>query len=152
MLGIGVFMVGFVLVIMVILFIFLVMCEVFLIVFICLKELVYVLGFMKWEVSWDIVLFYICLVVIGGIFFGLGCVLGEMMVVVFVIGNSVCLLFLLFEFGIIIVVLIVNDFGEVIEIYCLVLLLFGFVFFIVIFVVLVIVCFMLMCFVCKEGN
>lgn len=76
--------------------------------FMCLKELVYVLGLSIWEVFWDIVLLYICLVVIGGIFFGLGCVLGEMMVVIFVFGNVMELLFLLLDLGVLIVFIIVN--------------------------------------------
>lgn len=52
-----------------------------------MKEFVYGIGCIIWEVIWCIVLLFIKNGVIGGIMLGLGCVLGEMMVVIFIIGN-----------------------------------------------------------------
>ena len=151
-LGIGILTAGLVLAIMVIPFISSVMREVFLTVPTRLKESAYALGSTRWEVSWDIVLPYTRVAVIGGIFLGLGRALGETMAVAFVIGNTVSLSASLLEPGTTIAALIANDFGEATETYRSALLLLGFVLFIVTFVVLAIARYMLMRLSRREGN
>jgi phosphate transport system permease protein len=111
-LGIGVLTAGFVLAIMVIPFISSVMREVFLTVPTRLKESAYALGSTKWEVSWDIVLPYTRVGVIGGVMLGLGRALGETMAVTFVIGNANRLAASLFAPGNSIASTLANEFAE----------------------------------------
>ncbi len=150
--GAGMLTSGLVLAIMVVPFISSVMREVFLTVPSRLKESAYALGSTRWEVAWDIVLPYTRSAVIGGIFLGLGRALGETMAVAFVIGNNVQFTKSLLEPGTTIAALIANDFGEATQEYRAVLLLLGFVLFIVTFIVLAIARLMLMQMARKEGK
>lgn len=45
-------------------------------------------GVIKWEVIFCVILFYVCVGIMGGVILVFGCVLGEMFVVVMVIGDS----------------------------------------------------------------
>ena len=87
-LGIGLLSAGIILAIMIIPFIASVMRDVFLVTPAMLKESAYALGATTWEVTWNVVLSYTKVGVIGGIMLGLGRALGETMAVTFVIGNT----------------------------------------------------------------
>jgi phosphate transport system permease protein len=87
-LGIGLLSAGIILAIMIIPFIAAVMRDVFSVTPSLLKESAYALGATTWEVTWNIVLSYTKVGVIGGIMLGLGRALGETMAVTFVIGNT----------------------------------------------------------------
>jgi phosphate transport system permease protein len=87
-LGIGLLTAGVILAIMIIPFIAAVMRDVFSVTPGILKESAYALGATTWEVTWNVVLSYSKVGVIGGIMLGLGRALGETMAVTFVIGNT----------------------------------------------------------------
>jgi phosphate transport system permease protein len=87
-LGIGLLTAGIILAIMIIPFIAAVMRDVFLVTPAMLKESAYALGSTTWEVTWNVVLSYTKVGVIGGVMLGLGRALGETMAVTFVIGNT----------------------------------------------------------------
>ncbi len=87
-LGIGMMTAGVILAVMVIPFIAAVIRDVFELVPPMLKESAYSLGATTWEVTWNVVLPYAKVGVVGGIMLGLGRALGETMAVTFVIGNA----------------------------------------------------------------
>ena len=110
--GIGVFTASLILAIMITPFITAIMREVFALVPPVLKESAYGLGATTWEVSWNVVLPYTRIGVIGGIMLGLGRALGETMAVTFVIGNSHHLSASLFTPGGTISSTLANEFTE----------------------------------------
>src|SRR5260364_48866 len=86
--GIGLLCAGIILAIMIIPYIASVMCEVFALTPVMLKESAYGIGCTTWEVMRYVVLPYTQSGVMGGVILGLGRALGETMAVTFVIGNS----------------------------------------------------------------
>jgi phosphate transport system permease protein len=110
--GIGMLPAGVILAIMVIPFIAAVMRDVFETVPAVLKESAYALGSTTWEVSWNIVLPYTRVGVLGGIMLGLGRAMGETMAVTFVIGNAHAVNASLFMAGNTISSTLANEFTE----------------------------------------
>jgi len=113
--GIGIFTASLILAIMITPFITAIMREVFALVPSVLKESAYGLGSTTWEVTWNVVLPYTRIGVIGGIMLGLGRALGETMAVTFVIGNSHHLSASLFMPGGTISSTLANEFNEAVS-------------------------------------
>lgn len=110
--GVGLLPASLVLAIMIIPFISSVMREVFAVVPSTLKEGGYGLGATTWEVTWDIVLPYTRVAIMGGVMLGLGRALGETMAVTFMIGNANNIEMGLFNPGNSIASVIANEFAE----------------------------------------
>lgn len=110
--GIGVFLAGIILALMILPFITSVMREVFAAVPAVLRESAYGLGATRWEVVWRVVLPYSRVGVVGAIMLGLGRALGETMAVTFVIGNAHRLSLSLFAPGTTISATLANEFTE----------------------------------------
>src|SRR5260364_7455 len=111
--GIGLLCAGIILAIMIIPYIASVMCEVFALTPVMLKESAYGIGCTTWEVMRYVVLPYTQSGVMGGVILGLGRALGETMAVTFVIGNSNALNDLsLFSPGNSITSMLANEFAE----------------------------------------
>jgi len=135
--GIGMFTASLILAIMIMPFITAIMREVFGLVPSVLKESAYGLGATTWEVSWNVVLPYTRIGVVGGIMLGLGRALGETMAVTFVIGNAHHLSASLFMPGGTISSVLANEFTEAVgDTYTSALFALGLVLFLVTFVVL----------------
>jgi len=135
--GIGMFTASLILAIMITPFITAIMREVFGLVPSVLKESAYGLGATTWEVSWNVVLPYTRIGVVGGIMLGLGRALGETMAVTFVIGNAHHISASLFMPGGTISSVLANEFMEAVgEIYTSSLFALGLILFLVTFVVL----------------
>ena len=150
--GIGVFTAGLILAIMVIPFITSVMREVFDLVPAVIKESAYGLGCTTWEVTWNVVLPYTRIGVVGGIMLGLGRALGETMAVTFVIGNSHDIYASLFMPGNTISSTLANEFSEATTpAYISSLIALGLILFVVTFVVLAIAKFLLIRVAAREG-
>ncbi|MGV8998129.1 MAG: phosphate ABC transporter permease subunit PstC [Parvibaculaceae bacterium] len=110
--GIGVFLAGLILALMILPFITSVMREVFAAVPAVLRESAYGLGATRWEVVWRVVLPYSRVGVVGAVMLGLGRALGETMAVTFVIGNAHRLSLSLFAPGTTISATLANEFTE----------------------------------------
>lgn len=110
--GIGVFLAGIILALMILPFITSVMREVFAAVPTVLRESAYGLGATRWEVVWRVVLPYSRVGVVGAIMLGLGRALGETMAVTFVIGNAHRLSLSLLAPGTTISAALANEFTE----------------------------------------
>lgn len=110
--GIGVFLAGIILALMILPFITSVMREVFSAVPAVLRESAYGLGATRWEVVWRVVLPYSRVGVVGAVMLGLGRALGETMAVTFVIGNAHRLSLSLFAPGTTISATLANEFTE----------------------------------------
>jgi phosphate transport system permease protein len=135
--GIGMFTASLILAIMITPFITAIMREVFGLVPSVLKESAYGLGATTWEVSWNVVLPYTRIGVVGGIMLGLGRALGETMAVTFVIGNAHNISASLFMPGGTISSILANEFTEAVgDIYTSSLFAIGLILFVVTFVVL----------------
>jgi phosphate transport system permease protein len=135
--GIGMFTASLILAIMITPFITAIMREVFGLVPSVLKESAYGLGATTWEVSWNVVLPYTRIGVVGGIMLGLGRALGETMAVTFVIGNAHNISASLFMPGGTISSILANEFTEAVgDIYTSSLFGLGLILFVVTFVVL----------------
>lgn len=135
--GIGMFTASLILAIMITPFITAIMREVFGLVPSVLKESAYGLGATTWEVSWNVVLPYTRIGVVGGIMLGLGRALGETMAVTFVIGNAHNISASLFMPGGTISSTLANEFTEAVgDVYTSSLFALGMVLFLVTFVVL----------------
>jgi len=150
--GIGIFTAGLILAIMVIPFITSVMREVFDLVPAVIKESAYGLGCTTWEVSWNVVLPYTRVGVVGGIMLGLGRALGETMAVTFVIGNSHDIYASLFMPGNTISSTLANEFSEAVgPNYVSSLIALGLILFVVTFVVLACAKLLLLRVAAREG-
>jgi len=112
--GVGILPAALILAIMVTPFITSVMREVFDVVPTTLKEGGYGIGATTWEVTWDIVLPYTRVAIMGGVMLGLGRALGETMAVTFMIGNANKISAGLFSSGNSIASVIANEFTEAI--------------------------------------
>ena len=110
--GVGMLPASLILAVMVTPFITSVMREVFDVVPPTLKEGGYGIGATKWEVTWDIVLPYTRVAIMGGVMLGLGRALGETMAVTFMIGNANNIDIGLFNPGNSIASVIANEFAE----------------------------------------
>ncbi len=110
--GVGLLPAAIILAVMVTPFITSVMREVFEVVPQTLKEGGYGLGATTWEVTWDIVLPYTRVAIMGGVMLGLGRALGETMAVTFMIGNANNIDIGLFNPGNSIASVIANEFAE----------------------------------------
>ena len=110
--GVGMLPASLILAVMVTPFITSVMREVFDVVPPTLKEGGYGLGATTWEVTWDIVLPYTRVAIMGGVMLGLGRALGETMAVTFMIGNANNIDIGLFNPGNSIASVIANEFAE----------------------------------------
>ncbi len=110
--GVGLLPAALILAVMVTPFITSVMREVFEVVPQTLKEGGYGLGATTWEVTWDIVLPYTRVAIMGGVMLGLGRALGETMAVTFMIGNANNIDIGLFNPGNSIASVIANEFAE----------------------------------------
>ncbi len=137
--GIGVFLAGIILALMILPFITSVMREVFAAVPAVLRESAYGLGATRWEVVWRVVLPYSRVGVVGAIMLGLGRALGETMAVTFVIGNAHRLSLSLLAPGTTISAALANEFTEADgDLYTASLIALGLVLFVLTFVVLAI--------------
>jgi phosphate transport system permease protein len=137
--GIGVFLAGIILALMILPFITSVMREVFAAVPAVLRESAYGLGATRWEVVWRVVLPYSRVGVVGAIMLGLGRALGETMAVTFVIGNAHRLSLSLFAPGTTISATLANEFTEADgDLYTASLIALGLVLFVLTFIVLAI--------------
>lgn len=137
--GIGVFLAGIILALMILPFITSVMREVFAAVPAVLRESAYGLGATRWEVVWRVVLPYSRVGVVGAVMLGLGRALGETMAVTFVIGNAHRLSMSLLAPGTTISATLANEFTEADgELYTASLIALGLVLFILTFAVLAI--------------
>ena len=135
--GIGMFTASLILAIMIMPFITAIMREVFGLVPSVLKESAYGLGATTWEVSWNVVLPYTRIGVVGGVMLGLGRALGETMAVTFVIGNAHNISASLFMPGGTISSVLANEFTEAVgDMYTSSLFALGLILFMVTFVVL----------------
>ena len=135
--GIGMFTASLILAIMIMPFITAIMREVFGLVPSVLKESAYGLGATTWEVTWNVVLPYTRIGVVGGIMLGLGRALGETMAVTFVIGNAHNISASLFMPGGTISSVLANEFTEAVgDTYTSSLFALGMILFLVTFVVL----------------
>ncbi|MBI1422380.1 MAG: phosphate ABC transporter permease subunit PstC [Gammaproteobacteria bacterium] len=135
--GIGMFTASLILAIMITPFITAIMREVFGLVPSVLKESAYGLGATTWEVTWNVVLPYTRIGVVGGIMLGLGRALGETMAVTFVIGNAHNISASLFMPGGTISSVLANEFTEAVgDTYTSSLFALGMILFLVTFVVL----------------
>jgi len=135
--GIGLFTASLILAIMITPFITAIMREVFGLVPSVLKESAYGLGSTTWEVTWNVVLPYTRIGVVGGIMLGLGRALGETMAITFVIGNAHNLSASLFMPGGTISSVLANEFTEAVgETYTSSLFALGLILFLVTFIVL----------------
>jgi len=135
--GIGMFTASLILAIMITPFITAIMREVFGLVPAVLKESAYGLGATTWEVSWNVVLPYTRIGVVGGVMLGLGRALGETMAVTFVIGNAHNISASLFMPGGTISSVLANEFTEAVgDTYTSSLFALGLILFMVTFVVL----------------
>ncbi|MBS1855508.1 MAG: phosphate ABC transporter permease subunit PstC [Acidobacteria bacterium] len=76
------------------------------------REAALALGATKWEMTWDVVVPYARLGILGSIFLGLARALGETMAVTMVIGNSAAIHASLFAPGHTIAAVIANEFTE----------------------------------------
>jgi phosphate transport system permease protein len=76
------------------------------------REAALALGATKWEATWDVVVPYARLGIMGSIFLGLARALGETMAVTMVIGNSAAIHASLFAPGHTIAAVIANEFAE----------------------------------------
>jgi phosphate transport system permease protein len=110
--GIGLLTAGLILAIMVLPFVTSISRDVFAAVPPVLKEAAYGVGCTTWEVSWQVVLPYARVGVLGGIMLALGRALGETMAVTFVIGNAHSISASLFAPGTTISATIANEFTE----------------------------------------
>jgi phosphate transport system permease protein len=136
-LGIGVLTAGLILGIMVLPFISSVMRDVFETVPAILKESAYGLGATTWEVTWQVVLPYTRVGVVGGIMLGLGRALGETMAVTFVIGNAYRIESSVLAPGTTIAASLANEFTEAVgDVYLSSLFALGLILFIITFIVL----------------
>jgi phosphate transport system permease protein len=136
-LGIGVLTAGLILGIMVLPFISSVMRDVFETVPAILKESAYGLGATTWEVTWQVVLPYTRVGVVGGIMLGLGRALGETMAVTFVIGNAYRIESSVLAPGTTISASLANEFTEAVgDVYLSSLFALGLILFIITFIVL----------------
>lgn len=151
--GIGLFTASLVLAIMVIPFIAAVMRDVFELVPPVLKESAYGLGCTTWEVTWNVVLPYTKVGVVGGIMLGLGRALGETMAVTFVIGNAHVLGLSLFMPGNTISSALANEFAEAHgELYVSALIALGLLLFLITFIVLALARLLLLRLSRQEGR
>ncbi len=151
--GIGVLTAGIILAIMVIPFIASVMRDVFEVVPTLLKESAYGVGATTWEVTWNVVLPYTKIGVVGGIMLGLGRALGETMAVTFVIGNAHELSKSLLMPGNSIASALANEFTEAVgEKYTAALIELGLILFFITFVVLSLARFLLYRLAKREGH
>ncbi len=151
--GIGILTAGIILAIMVIPFIASVMRDVFEVVPAMLKESAYGLGATTWEVTWNVVLPYTKIGVVGGIMLGLGRALGETMAVTFVIGNAHSLTQSLLMPGNSISSALANEFNEAVgELYTSALIELGLILFFITFVVLTFARFLLYKLGKREGK
>lgn len=124
--GCGFVFVIIILMVMILFYIVSVVCDVIWLVFVDQCEVMYVFGVIKWEVIFCVILFYVCVGIMGGVILVFGCVLGEMFVVVMVIGDSQDVICSLWGNVSIMVLVIVNQFGDVQEIiYCFSVVMFG---------------------------
>lgn len=151
--GIGMFMAGLILAIMILPFIASIMRDVFEVVPAALKESAYALGATTWEVVWHIILPYTRVGVVGGIILGLGRALGETMAVTFVIGNAHKISASLFMPGSTISSTLANEFTEAVEkLYSSSLIALGLILFAITFVILALARLMLMHLAAREGK
>jgi phosphate transport system permease protein len=129
------------------------MREVFDLVPAVIKESAYGLGCTTWEVTWNVVLPYTRVGVVGGVMLGLGRALGETMAVTFVIGNSHDIYASLFMPGNTISSTLANEFSEATTPpYISSLIALGLILFVVTFVVLAIAKFLLIRVAAREGS
>ncbi len=136
-LGIGLFTAGLILGIMVLPFITAVTRDVFETVPSILKESAYGLGATTWEVTWQVVLPFTRVGVVGGIMLGLGRALGETMAVTFVIGNAHRIQASILQPGTTISASLANEFTEAVgDIYLSSLIALGFILFVITSIVL----------------
>jgi phosphate transport system permease protein len=102
-----------------------------------LKESAYGLGATTWEVTWQVVLPYTRVGVVGGIMLGLGRALGETMAVTFVIGNAYRIESSVLAPGTTISASLANEFTEAVgDVYLSSLFALGLILFIITFIVL----------------